>query len=131
LMLYNPPTRGIRIFRLPLTSQFRWNIYITPTYEYGMQRSKAFTRSSTHISTGKSSKELDRMTLSHMSENMHIEIFPKATWFSQEKNNFQRSTRPRATTNISSLFWQAGIIEKQDVSVILPPFEITKRILFH
>jgi hypothetical protein len=23
LMLYNPPTRGIRIFRLPLTSQFR------------------------------------------------------------------------------------------------------------
>jgi hypothetical protein len=24
LLLYNPPTRGIRIFRLPLTSQFRY-----------------------------------------------------------------------------------------------------------
>ena len=47
-----------------------------------------------------------------MSENMHIEIFPKETWFSQEKNNFQRSTRPRATISISSLFWQAGITEK-------------------
>jgi len=37
----------------------------TPIYEYGMQRSKAFTSPNIH-STGKSSKELARMNLSRL-----------------------------------------------------------------